>query len=54
MSVFKRFEFRGSALRDLRGFPDAARREAGHQLDQLQQGREPDDWKSLASIGSGA
>ena len=53
MSDFKPVEFLGSALRDLRAFPDAARREAGHQLDQLQNGREPDDWKPMASIGSG-
>jgi phage-related protein len=36
-------EFRGSALQDLRAFPEAARREAGYQLDQVQRGREPDD-----------
>ena len=29
----KPVEFRGSALEDLRTFPDAARREAGYQLD---------------------
>ncbi|WP_170164644.1 hypothetical protein [Thiocapsa rosea] len=32
---------RGSALDDLRAFPVGARREAGYQLDQLQQGRLP-------------
>src|SRR6266567_2046856 len=40
-------EFRGSALDDLRAFPQAARREAGHQLDQVQHGHEPDDWKPM-------
>jgi phage-related protein len=40
----KPVEFRGSALEDLRAFPEAARREAGYQLDQVQHGREPDDW----------
>jgi phage-related protein len=49
----KLIEFRGSALNDLRTFPEAARREAGHQLDLVQQGREPDDWKPMASIGAG-
>ena len=39
----KPVEFRGSALDDLRAFPEAARREAGYQLDQVQHGREPDD-----------
>jgi phage-related protein len=39
----KPVEFRGSALDDLRAFPEAARREAGYQLNQVQHGREPDD-----------
>jgi phage-related protein len=46
--------FHGTSLDDLRGFPEAARREAGFQIDKLQAGGEPDDWKPMASIGSGA
>lgn len=53
MTDFKAVEFRGSALDDLRTFPLAARREAGHQLDQVQRGREPDDWKPMATVGPG-
>lgn len=49
----KPVEFRGSALDDLRAFPASARREAGHQLDQVQQGRRPDDWKPMPSVGQG-
>lgn len=49
----KPVEFRGSALDDLRAFPKAARREAGYQLDQVQHGRDPDDWKPMNSIGRG-
>ena len=49
----KPVEFRGSALDDLRAFPEAARREAGYQLDQVQHGRDPDDWKPMNTIGSG-
>ncbi len=49
----KAVEFRGSSLEDLRGFPLTARREAGHQLDQVQNGREPDDWKPVNSVGQG-
>lgn len=30
-----------------------ARREAGFQLDQVQQGGEPDDWKPMPTIGKG-
>src|SRR5229473_7568601 len=46
-------EFRGSALEDLRAFSEAARREAGYQLDQIQRGREPDDWKPMNAVGRG-
>jgi phage-related protein len=49
----KPIEFCGSSLSDLRTFPEDARREAGHQLDQVQQGREPDDWKPIPGIGVG-
>ena len=46
-------EFRGSALDDLRAFPASARREAGHQIDQVQNGHEPDDWKPMNTVGQG-
>lgn len=49
----KTLEFRGSSLDDLRTFPLSARREAGHQLDQVQHGQEPDDWKPMPTIGQG-
>lgn len=53
MSHSKLVEFRGSALDDLRAFPVLARREAGYQLDQVQQSGEPDDWKPMPTIGQG-
>ena len=49
----KPVDFWGSSLQDLRAFPLAARREAGHQLDQVQNGREPDDWKPMKTVGQG-
>ena len=49
----KPIAFRGTSLEDLRTFPLSARREAGHQLDQVQKGREPDDWKPMNSVGQG-
>jgi len=49
----KPVEFRGSALADLRAFPQAARRAAGYQLDQVQRGRDPDDWKPMNAVGRG-
>lgn len=53
MTDSKTVEFRGSSLDDLRTFPVLARREAGHQLDQVQHGQEPDDWKPMPTIGPG-
>jgi phage-related protein len=46
-------EFRGSSLDDLRAFPLEARREAGHQIDQVQNGQDPDDWKPMNTMGQG-
>ena len=37
----------------LRDFPQSARREAGFQLDRLQRGADPDDWKPLKTVGAG-
>ena len=53
MTASKPVEFRGSSLDDLRSFPLSARREAGHQLDQVQNGHEPDDWKPMNTVGQG-
>ena len=41
------------ALSRRRAFPVSARREAGHQIDQVQHGRDPDDWKPMRSVGKG-
>ena len=49
----KPIEFRGNSLDDLRAFPLSAKREAGHQLDRVQNGLEPDDWKPLNTVGLG-
>lgn len=49
----KPVEFRGGSLDELRAFPLPARREAGYQLDQVQNGREPDDWKPMNTVGQG-
>ena len=49
----KPIEFRGTALDDLRSFPQTAMREAGYQLDRVQTGLAPDDAKALPSIGVG-
>ena len=49
----KPVEFLGNSLDDLRAFPLPVRREAGHQLDQVQNGQEPDDWKPMNTVGQG-
>lgn len=49
----KPVEFRGDSLDALRGFPASARREAGFQIDKVQQGHEPDDWKPITTVGKG-
>lgn len=43
----------GGTLARVRGFPAGARREAGHQLYQVQLGLDPSDWKPMPSIGPG-
>ncbi|HEX9814802.1 MAG TPA: type II toxin-antitoxin system RelE/ParE family toxin [Myxococcota bacterium] len=45
--------FLGSSLHDLRDFPHEARRDAGFQLDKVQRGLLPDDWKPIATMPSG-
>ena len=44
----------GSSLDDLRQFPLEARRDVGFELDALQRGLMPSDFKPMASVGSGA
>lgn len=53
MPTFKPIEFLGSSLDDLRAFPLSARREAGHQIDQVQNGLDPSDWKPMNRVGQG-
>jgi len=43
----------GSALDDLRAFPEEARRSAGHEIHLVQKGLEPSDWKPMPSVGPG-
>lgn len=49
----KRLIWVGTSLERVRAFPDAPRREAGHQLHRVQLGLEPSDWKAMRSVGSG-
>ncbi len=49
----KDIEFLGDSLDALRSFPDGARQDSGYQLDKVQRGLEPDDWKPMKTIGPG-
>ena len=51
--MLKPIEFAGDSLARLRDFPTGARRVAGYQLDRVQRGFEPDDWKPMNAIGPG-
>jgi phage-related protein len=51
--VIKPLRFRGNSLETLRAFPADARQGAGFQLDRVQRGLEPDDWKPMATVGAG-
>src|SRR5262245_13357134 len=45
--------FLGDSLERLRTFSAEARRDAGFQLDRVQRGLNPDNWKPLRIVGSG-
>lgn len=45
--------FLGNSLEAVRGFPQGARREAGLQLDRVQRGLLPENWKPMKAVGPG-
>jgi phage-related protein len=45
--------FLGDSLKRIREFPDDAKQDAGYQLERVQHGRQPDDFKPMPSIGKG-
>ncbi|MCI1710136.1 MAG: type II toxin-antitoxin system RelE/ParE family toxin [Chiayiivirga sp.] len=49
----KPVRFSGTALDDLRAFPESARHDAGYQLHLVQCGEAPDDFKPMPEIGRG-
>ena len=51
--AFKPVTFHGDSPNRLRDFPEDARREAGHELYQVQKGLDPTDWKPMPTIGAG-
>jgi len=49
----KPLQFVGSSHDDLKAFPDEARRDAGFNLDFVQRGLEPENWKPMKTVGPG-
>ena len=49
----KPIRFLGDSLKCLREFPEEARQDAGYQLDQVQRGKQPSDFKPLPTVGKG-
>ena len=49
----KRIQFLGDSLKSLREFPEDAKHDVGYQLDKVQRGEQPDDFKPMPSIGKG-
>jgi phage-related protein len=49
----KGIQFLGTSLKTVREFPALAKREAGYQLDRVQHGLDPTDWKPMKSVGQG-
>ncbi|HAT8371318.1 type II toxin-antitoxin system RelE/ParE family toxin [Legionella pneumophila serogroup 1] len=49
----KPIRFLGDSLSRLREFDVDAKQDAGYQLDKVQRGEQPDDFKPMPSIGKG-
>ncbi len=49
----KELRFVGTSLDDLQQFPVQAKRAAGYELWQVQNGLDPSDWKPMHAVGIG-
>jgi phage-related protein len=49
----KSVRFLGNSLKCLRDFPEDTKQDAGYQIDKVQRGEQPDDFKPMPSIGKG-
>lgn len=45
--------FVDTSLENLRAFPQTARQRAGFQIDAVQRGKDPSDWRPMHTIGAG-
>ena len=53
LQQIKSVRFLGNSLKALRDFPQDARHDAGYQIDKVQRGEQPDDFKPMPGIGKG-
>ena len=53
ITLWREIDFKGDSLDRIRRFPDDAKSEAGYQLDKVQRGEDPFDWKPMPSVGVG-
>ncbi len=51
--TIKPVEWLGDSRELVRAFPSEARREVGFELWEVQQGKQPSDWKPMPSVGLG-
>lgn len=49
----KKIAFVGTSLEIIKDFPQKTTRQIGYELDSVQRGFEPSDWKPMPSIGTG-
>ncbi|MGQ3127356.1 type II toxin-antitoxin system RelE/ParE family toxin [Variovorax sp.] len=49
----KPLKFVGRSLDEIKGFPSDVRQDAGFNLDLIQNGKNPSDWKPLKGVGRG-
>jgi phage-related protein len=49
----KPVSFLGDSLDAVRLFPVGARRSVGYQIERVQHGLDPDDWKPMKTVGPG-
>jgi phage-related protein len=49
----KPITFLGDSLDKVKDFPQGARRETGFQLDRVQRGLMPENWKPVKTVGKG-
>lgn len=51
--IRKPVAFQGASRGDLRALPKTAQRKMGQQLNRVQRGLDPNDWKPMPDVGAG-